>query len=126
MVVIGLCLAAGAAVARVPAPAFTLAWNHSIEKIRWEEDFRVRGDLRLELVEARVRGSGAGMEPPPGAVLRHGVWHYRPPLAELEELRLARSRYVQDYELCVEGACRPLATYIPIDAGTTTVTACRF
>jgi len=49
--------------------AFTLVWTHSIEKIDWQEDWRITPQ-GLELVQARVKGSGAGMEPPPEARLR--------------------------------------------------------
>ncbi|MDB5763110.1 MAG: hypothetical protein JWQ21_2105 [Herminiimonas sp.] len=105
---IGLCLAAAGFAATLPLQAFTLAWTHSIEKIRWEEDYRIV-DQRLELVEARIRGSGAGMEPPDGAVLKNGVWHYKPALPPLERLRLARSSYVEDYTLCWDDVCRPMA-----------------
>ena len=107
---IGLCLAAAGLAASLPLQAFTLSWTHSIEKIRWEEDYRIVG-RRLELVEARVRGTGAGMEAPEGAVLRQGVWHYKPALAPLERLRLTRSEYVADYMLCWDGACHPLAEF---------------
>ena len=103
-----LCMAAGALVATLAVESFTLAWTHSIEKIRWEEDWRIEAGL-LHLVEARIRGSGAGMEPPAGAVLDQGVWRYRPALAPLERLRLANSAYTAGYELCAEGRCRPLA-----------------
>jgi hypothetical protein len=72
-----LCLTAGTVSVVLVANAFTLAWTHSIEKIRWEEDWQVVGE-RLQVVAARIRGSGAGMEPPAGAVLQEGVWHYRP------------------------------------------------
>ncbi|WP_245549153.1 DUF1850 domain-containing protein [Noviherbaspirillum massiliense] len=95
----------------LPHAQFTLAWNHSIEKIRWEEDYRVAGD-RLRLVEARIRGSGAGMEPPEGAVLKDGAWHYVPPLPPLERLRLTRSPYVPDYTLCWDNTCRPLTALV--------------
>lgn len=112
----GLCLIAAAASVALPLQGFTLAWMHSIEKIRWEEDYRIVGD-RLELTEARIRGSGAGMEPPEGAVLRDGAWHYRPDLPALERLQLVRSSYVRDYELCWDGACRPLATILgPVES----------
>ena len=108
----------------VATTQFTLAWTHSIEKIRWEEDYRiVDGALRLE--EARIRGTGAGMEPPPGAVLRDGVWHYRPALPALKELDLARSGYTADYELCLESRpCRPLGEWIPVSAGTLVAKPC--
>jgi hypothetical protein len=68
-----LCLAAGAVAASLAVETFTLSWAHSIEKIRWEEDWRVEGHA-LVITEARIRGSGAGMEPPEGAVLTNGVW----------------------------------------------------
>ena len=61
-----LCLAAGAASAVLALNGFTLAWTHSIEKIHWEEDWRVEGRA-LVITEARIRGFGAGMEPPAGA-----------------------------------------------------------
>jgi hypothetical protein len=124
MPVAGICLAAGALHAFVATTQFTLAWTHSIEKMRWEEDYRVSAG-HLELVEARIRGSGAGMEPPAGAVLRDGVWHYRPDVAPLGELRLARSTYTSDFELCADGRCRPLAAWIPVSAGTTVIEPCR-
>jgi hypothetical protein len=109
---VGICLAAGALVASLPLSSFTLAWTHSIEKIRWEEDYRVVG-TRLVLEEARIKGSGAGMEPPAGARLENGVWHYKPELPPLEQLRLTHSPYTTDYEICTDGACRPLGTVIP-------------
>lgn len=107
-----LCLAAGLLSAALTGNSFTLAWTHSIEKIRWEEDWLIENG-RLRIVEARVRGSGAGMEPPPDAVLRQGVWHYRPALAPLDELLLAHSPAVASFELCRAGVCRPLADHLP-------------
>lgn len=118
----GLCLAAGALHAFISASQFTLAWTHSIEKIRWEEDYRIENGA-LALVEARIRGSGAGMEIPADAILREGVWHYRPSLAPQPALHLARSDFVADYELCVE-RCRPLRDWIPVAAGVTTIAPC--
>jgi hypothetical protein len=113
--VIALCIAAAGLAISLPLQSFTLAWTHSIEKIRWEEDYRV-GDQHLELAEARIRGSGAGMEPPDGAVLKNGVWHYKPALTAVERLHLARSPYVADYELCWDGACHPMAEIAgPVD-----------
>jgi hypothetical protein len=107
-----ICLAAGVLAATLPWSTFTLAWTHSIEKIRWEEHYRVVAG-RLILDDARIRGSGAGMEPPPDARLEHGVWHYDPHLAPLERLRLTHSRYTAGYELCSGGACRPLTAVLP-------------
>jgi hypothetical protein len=106
-----LCLAAVGLAVSLPLQVFTLAWTHSIEKIRWEEDYRIVGE-RLQLVEARIRGFGAGMEPPEGAVLKDGAWHYRPNLPPLERLHLMRSNYVADYVLCWDGTCHPFADVV--------------
>jgi hypothetical protein len=107
-----LCLAAGALAATLATEAFTLGWTHSVEKVEWEEDYRVF-DGALLLEEARVKGSGAGMEPPAGAVLRDGWWHYRPPTAPIEVLRLTHSSFAADYRLCWKGSCRPVGEILP-------------
>ena len=111
-----LCLAAGAVAATLAIDAFTLAWTHSIEKIRWEEDWRIEANT-LVLHEARIRGSGAGMEPPPDAVLRAGIWHYRPALPPQAHLVLSHSPYAGEYALCTAGHCRRLADLLPGLAG---------
>jgi hypothetical protein len=107
-----LCLVAGAIAATLAVDAFTLAWTHSIEKIRWEEDWRAES-RQLVLHEARIRGTGAGMEPPQDAVFENGVWRYRPALPPQEVLRLTHSPYTAGYELCVAGRCAPLADHLP-------------
>lgn len=38
--------------------ALTLAWTHSIEKIRWEEDYRAT-PAGVVLLEDRIQGTGA-------------------------------------------------------------------
>lgn len=107
-----LCLAAGAVAAVLAVDAFTLAWTHSIEKVRWEEDWRiVQG--QLVAVAARIRGIGAGMEPPPDAVLEHGVWRYRPALPAQRHLLLAHTPFTAGYQLCLGAECRPLDAYLP-------------
>lgn len=120
-----VCIAAGSVVVALAIDSFTLAWMHSIEKLRWEEDYRVEG-ATLRLTEARIRGSGAGMEPPAGARLdEHGVWHYVPPLAPLPVLRLTQSSYTRGYELCHGGRCAPLADIVPgLPEGVVELSAC--
>lgn len=122
--VAALCLSAGSAPPVVLAtPHFTLRWQHSIEKTAWEEDYTVAGDWLL-LSGARIQGSGAGMEPPPDALLQGGVWHYRLADPWRRALVLARSEFVRDYELCLDGRCRPLSDWLPVSTGTTTLQAC--
>lgn len=100
----------------VAAGVFTLIWTHSVEHVRWAEDWRVEND-RLRLVAARITGSAAGMEPPPDARLIDGVWHYRPDLPPLPELLLTRSPFVPDYTLCDATGCTPLGARLPAAAG---------
>ncbi len=122
----GLCLGIAFSViaARVPVQAFTLAWMHSIEKVRWEEDYRIENN-QLVLEMARVRGSGAGMEPPEGAVLRHGVYEYRPANVRLSKLSVARSTYTTDYQLCWNGECKEFKELVgPPRGGTTELFPC--
>jgi hypothetical protein len=109
---LSLCLTAGAVGAVLAINGFTLSWTHSIEKIRWEEDWRVVGS-ELVIDEARIRGSGAGMEPPAGSVLKNGVWHYRPVLPPQAVLRLSHSPHAGGYTLCTATLCAPLADRLP-------------
>ncbi len=120
-----ICLTLGAHHARLPTTQFTLIWTHSVEKIDWQEDYRIRGD-RLVLTEARIRGTGAGMEPPPDATLRDGWWHYVPHLPPLPELRLTLSPYTADYRLCWSGGCHALAALMNkrVPDGVVVVRAC--
>jgi hypothetical protein len=101
---VSLCIA-GAVTLRLAVTAFTLGWTHSVEHLRWEEDWRVT-PAGLELVEARVRGSGAGMEPPDGARLVDGWWTWRPDRPPLPELLLAASGATgAGWSLCAGGRC---------------------
>lgn len=119
-----LCIAAGGVVVALALDTFTLAWMHSIEKVRWEEDYRVEGGA-LRLTEARIRGSGAGMEPPEGARLDHGIWHYTPALPPLPVLRLTQSGFSPGYELCQRAGCAPLIEIIAgAPDGVIELTAC--
>jgi hypothetical protein len=121
--VLTLCMAAGGLHAGLPAAHFTLRWQHSIEKIEWSEDYDVVGGW-LYLSQARIGGSGAGMEPPEGALLYDGQWHYRPADPWRRAVVLARSDFVPDYELCVAGHCQRLSHWLPVAAGPTTLRAC--
>ena len=117
-------LVAGVLRATLATDAFTVAWHHSVEKTRWEEDYRIEGDA-LVLTESRVEGSGAGMEPAPGARLVNGTWRWRPALPPLRNLRLTSSDYAADYAICWAGRCSPLrALARSNDVEVVTLTAC--
>lgn len=103
-----LCVVSAGKTISLAATLFTLSWTHSIEKVRWEEDWRVT-PAGLELVQARVKGSGAGMEPPEGAVLSDGWWVYRPMLAPRASVTLAASGATPSaWSLCTPERCMDL------------------
>jgi hypothetical protein len=122
-----VCLmVAGVVRATLPTNEFTLAWQHSVEKTRWEETYRIDGD-RLLLTGARIRGIGAGMEPPPDAVLRGGWWAWEPPPHAIAVLPLTQSTYTSDWTLCWNHHCRKLGALVPSGAEGSVVdlVACR-
>ena len=109
---IGVCLGvAGVVWSQLAVADFTLAWTHTIEKIRWEEDYHATSQ-GLVLGEARVRGNGAGMEIPDDAKLADGSWHYRRHLPPLQPLKLGRTPQAGDYELCFNGRCHAMAQWL--------------
>ncbi len=102
-----VCLAIGTVALQLATGAFTLGWTHSVEKVRWEEDWTV-GPAALTLGQSRIKGSGAGMEPGPDAVLRDGWW-VSPGHLQVPELVLAASGATGGgWSLCADGACRTL------------------
>jgi hypothetical protein len=118
-----ICLVAGSVIAPLMASAITLAWTHSVEKIAWEEDWRL-GPAGLAIVEARVHGSGAGMEPPPEARFSGGAWVWRPKVPPQQEVVLRRSGATADWRICISGQCRTLDAYVPAAADPVVLKAC--
>lgn len=118
-----LCLAAGAVSLALAWSSFTLSWIHSVEKIEWQEDWRVTPSA-LELTEARVKGAGAGMEPPPEARFADGWWHYRPTIPPLPRVVLARSDATADWRLCHDARCVDLGKLASADVPTVTLSPC--
>ena len=109
-----LCLAlagAAAVLASVPAERFTLSWTHSVERTEWREEWRI-ADGGLVLDTARVKGGGAGVEPPPDARVEDGwiVWHPAVPPQPL--IVLAASAHTDDHRLCVGAVCRSLHAWV--------------
>lgn len=118
---IALCLIAGALSATLLTQSFTLSWIHSVEKIRWEEDWKIENNL-LHVSSARIKGMGAGMEPPPDAMFKNGAWHYTPHIQPLKSVILTHSPYTKEYELCIGLTCKPLSAYLPHLEESTTIT----
>jgi len=122
---VSLCLASAGLVKALSIATFTLAWTHSIEKVDWQEDWRVTPQ-GLELVLARVKGSGAGMEPPPRALLVNGWFQWRPEGGPKPQVVLANSGAAGEWRLCANGDCRTLSDIFgyPIGANVTTMSGC--
>lgn len=111
------CLMVGAVALALASDGFRLEWSHSVEHLAWREDWRVvDGALRLD--RAAVRGSGAGMEPGPDAMLEDGWWIWRPDLPPQPHLLLAASGATDGgWHLCAGADCRVLGAHAgqPID-----------
>ncbi|MFZ2101434.1 MAG: DUF1850 domain-containing protein [Oricola sp.] len=106
----GICIIAGGKTVVMALTTFTLSWTHSVEKTSWREHWAVDGQ-RLVLEEARVKGSGAGMDPGEGAVLEDDWWVWTPHSPEVTSLHLAASGATHDgWQICSDGngACRQL------------------
>jgi hypothetical protein len=124
---VALCLAAAGVSLRIATAAFSLGWTHTVEHQPWQEGWQVDGD-RLRLLEVRVKGSGAGMEPPPEARLVDGwyVWH----LDEARERLVLRRAadpdgVIGDWRLCPAGqACAALGDLVGADADPVTLYPC--
>ena len=118
-----LCLAAAGLAVAIEASRFSLGWTHTIEKTEWQEDWRIEGDL-LVMVEARIQGSGAGMEPPKGAVLKDGFYVFHLDIPPLPELVLRRAQQAGDWRLCAAGRCAPLGEWLGGDAEPVRISGC--
>jgi hypothetical protein len=122
---LSLCLISVGVVKTLSVAAFTLAWTHSIEKVEWQEDWRVTAQ-GLELVRARVKGSGAGMEPPSEALLVDGWFQWKPARAAMPEVVLGNSGAAGEWQICSDGKCRTLSEIFGFRIGpnVTTMSAC--
>lgn len=118
-----LCLAAGALVVALGGDEIVLGWRHSVQKTLWEEIWRDEAG-GLTLVEARIEGSGAGMDPPDGARLIDGFWRWRPALPAQREVVMRRSGATADWRICIGGSCRPMGDYLPAGADPVTLKRC--
>jgi hypothetical protein len=100
-----LCIAAAGKTLVLALAGFTLSWTHSVEQTEWREAWAVT-PAGFVLEEARVRGSGAGMDPGAGAQLEDGWWGWEPAAPPVPELVLAASgATVTPWTLCSGGRC---------------------
>lgn len=108
-----LCLATTAVALQLAASSFTLSWIHSVERTEWRERWRVQG-TQLVLQQARVRGSGAGIDPGVGATLQHGWWVWPGGGLTVPALNLANSGVtVGGWTICTQrSGCRDLAGWL--------------
>ena len=105
-----LCILAAGKLTTLAISAFTLSWVHSVQKTEWRESWAAT-PAGLELREAAVKGSGAGMEPGPDVRLRDGWWTWNPRIAPQRQLSLAASGATPTaWRLCHEGGCLELGS----------------
>ncbi|CAM3072882.1 DUF1850 domain-containing protein [Paracoccus nototheniae] len=104
-----LCVAAAGGFALSLATSqFTLDWTHSVARTTWWEGWQIT-HAGLAPVEARITGTGAGMEPPPDARLQDGVWHYNPQIPPQRQVVLGASGATgAGWRLCAQGRCHAL------------------
>ena len=103
-----ICILSGLKLSTFAISFFTLSWTHSVEKIEWQEDWIINQN-QLEIVEARVQGSGAGMEVPEGSNFVNGWWIYKPKNIKTNELLLATSNTnIQNWKICYDNSCSVL------------------
>ena len=104
----GLCILAAGKTLALAATAFTLSWTHSVEQTEWREAWALTAQ-GLVLTEARVKGSGAGMDPGEGAYQQDGWWIWVPETPPVPELVLAASgATASPWTLCTEAGCLDL------------------
>jgi hypothetical protein len=120
-----LCLASAGVVKALSLAAFTLAWTHSVEKTEWQEDWRVTSQ-GLEIVEARIKGSGAGMEPPSDARLVEGWFRWAPQVPTLPEVILGNSDLAGEWRICSGSKCQTFSDIFgqPVGTNATTMRFC--
>lgn len=123
----GLCLAAAGATLHLTIAAFTLAWSHTVEHLPWQEDWRVDRD-RLVLEEMRIKGSGAGIDPPPEAHLVDGWYVWRPAdetRARIVLRRAADHGAIGDWQLCAaDRPCASLGELVGAESDPVTLSPC--
>jgi hypothetical protein len=105
---VSLCVASSLKVVSYAVSLFTLTWFHSVEKVEWQEDWKIINS-KLKIIEARVKGSGAGMDPPENSKLIKGWWIYKPKISAKDELILATSEAnIKNWSICFNGKCEEL------------------
>jgi len=87
--------------------AFTLAWTHSIEKTDWQEDWRITPQ-GLELVQARIKGFGAGMSRRRTRAWSMAGFQWQPKRRRCRKSSSAFRR-AGEWRLCIGGNCRTLS-----------------
>lgn len=129
--ILGVCLALASTPNTqvfLPVTDFVLAWEHSIEKVRWEETYSITIDQhnKPQLVAgiAKIKGSAAGMEPPADAILKNGWYEYQPDMYPSVPLQLTRSGFTADYQFCIENKCQEMEGILATDRAITLLYPC--
>ena len=112
-----LCLASAGVVKTLTLAAFTLAWTHSIEKDRRGRRTGASPRKASNWSQARIKGFGAGMEPPPDARLVDGWFQWQVTRPPQPKLLLGNSGAAGEWRLCADGTCRTLSEIVGHELG---------
>lgn len=124
---------AGKSAACLAGLLFSLSWTHSVEKTEWIEHWQSDNEL-LVLRETFVKGSGAGIDPAPNAVLENGWYHWGPESpVTVPSISLANSELTPDnWMLCAldsvtreAGECIDFAKFEDQGVESFTIKPCR-
>ena len=119
-----LCLIGAGLSVHLAVASFTLGWTHTIERVPWEEEWRVE-PRALVLTQSRVKGSGAGMEPPPQARLVDGWYVWAPDNSRRAEIVLRRARGIADWRFCaMETGCTTVGALLGVNADPVKLAPC--
>ena len=107
----GLCITAGKLLAAIPIASFTLATTDPVDRSRQEVEWRIVGERLISNPEPqqalRDNQSNLAMSTQLGA--QTGSKKSQ----SLPQLVLTHAPEAAQYELCLDGRCRPLASLLP-------------
>lgn len=119
-----LCVIGAGETTRIAATLFSLSWIHSVEKIPWQEYWQIAPGA-LVVTEARIKGSGAGMEPPADAALIDGWYVWRPTDPVRTEIVLRNVPNISPWTICFDGGrCSTFEALLGREADPITLKPC--
>ena len=106
-----LCITAGKLLAAIPVAVFTLATTDPVDRSRQEVEWRIVGTRLVSNVEGPGKSVRDGQS---RLALSTQLGGYGSPKSQsLPQMMLTNAPEAAQYELCLDGRCRPLASLLP-------------